>query len=280
VSPLSDWKRWQRTGVTHAFGDAMLRVGGLKGFADGSLGSTTAWFHEPYLDAPGTTGLASDEIPKMYENVSGADKAGLQIMIHAIGDRGNDEILKVYERVARENGAKDRRFRIEHAQHLNPALIKKFAGLNVIASMQPFHAIDDGRWAWKRLDQKRLNGTYAFRSLLDSKVRLAFGTDWFVAPLNPMFGVYAAVTRRTFDNKNPGGWIPGQKITVEEAVRAYTMGSAYAEHQENVKGSITPGKLADMIILSDNIFQIDPVKIEKTLVLQTLVDGEIVFTRK
>ncbi len=167
VSTLSDWQRWQRTGVTHAFGSEMLRVGGLKGFADGSLGSTTAWFYEPYLDAPKSFGLASDEIPQMYERVSGADKANLQIMIHAIGDRANDEILKIYERVIAENGAKDRRFRIEHAQHLNESLIKRFASDKVIASMQPFHAIDDGRWAWKRLDEKRLKGTYAFRTLLD-----------------------------------------------------------------------------------------------------------------
>ncbi len=280
VSTLSDWQRWNNAGVRYAFGSEMLRVGGLKGFADGSLGSTTAWFYQPYLDDPKSTGLASDEIPKMYENVSGADKAGLQIMIHAIGDRGNDEILKIYERVEKENGTKDRRFRIEHAQHLNADLIGRFASGKIIASMQPFHAIDDGRWAWKRLDEKRLKGTYAFRSLLDNGAVLAFGTDWYVAPLNPMFGIYAATTRRTLDDKNPGGWIPEQKIPVEETVKAYTAGSAFAEFQENVKGTISIGKLADFVILSDDIFTINPNDIRNTQVLTTVVDGKIIFEKK
>ncbi|HZH33623.1 MAG TPA: amidohydrolase, partial [Pyrinomonadaceae bacterium] len=208
VSTLSDWQRWEKTGVRRAFGSEMLRVGGLKGFADGSLGSTTAWFYEPYLDAPNSTGLAADEMPRLGENAAGADKAGLQIMIHAIGDRANDEVLKVFERIERENGERDRRFRIEHAQHLNENLIKRFASGKVTASMQPYHAIDDGRWAWKRLDEKRLKGTYAFRSLIDSGATLAFGSDWFVAPLDPILGIYAAVTRRTLDDKNPNGWVP------------------------------------------------------------------------
>jgi len=277
VSTLSDWQRWQRTGVRRAFGSEMLRVGGLKGFADGSLGSTTAWFYEPYLDAPKSNGLASDEIPKMYDNVSGADKTDLQVMIHAIGDRANDEILKVYERVERENGTRDRRFRIEHSQHLTADLIKRFAAHRVVASMQPYHAIDDGRWAWKRLDEKRLKGTYAFRSLLDSGATLAFGSDWFVAPLNPILGIYAATTRRTLDDKNPNGWLPEQKITVEEAVKAYTFGSAYAEFQENAKGTITIGKLADLVILSDDIFTMNPNDIGKTKVLTTVVDGKLIY---
>jgi predicted amidohydrolase YtcJ len=201
-------------------------------------------------------------------------------MIHAIGDRGNDEILKIYERVEKENGAKDRRFRIEHAQHLNEGLIKRFASNKIIASMQPFHAIDDGRWAWKRLDERRLKGTYAFRSLLDSGAVLAFGTDWYVAPLNPMFGIYAATTRRTLDDKNPSGWIPEQKISVEETVRAYTYGSAYAEFQENVKGTLSVGKLADFVILSDDIFTINPNEIRNAKVLTTIVDGKVVYEAK
>ena len=280
VSPLAGWKRWQNAGVSRAFGSPMLRVGGLKGFADGSLGSTTAWFYEPYLDDPKTCGLASDEMPMVYDNVSGADKAGLQVMIHAIGDRANDEILKTYERVTAENGKRDRRFRIEHAQHLNDGLIKRFASGGVIASMEPYHAIDDGRWAWKRLDQKRLEGTYAFRSLTEAGAVIAFGTDWFVAPLNPMWSVYAAVTRRTLDGKNPLGWIPKQKLTVEETVRAYTHGSAYAEFQENEKGTLAPGMLADFIIVSDDIFAISPEKIWDVTVLTTVVDGRVVFERK
>ncbi len=279
-SPLSNYSRWQTTGVRFAFGDAMLRVGCLKGYADGSLGSTTAWFFEPYLDAPSSTGLASDEIPKMAEMIANADKAGLQIYIHAIGDRANATVLDNFAKAEQSNGARDRRFRIEHAQHLRQEDIRRFGAQKVVASMQPFHIIDDGRWAWKRLDEKRLKGTYAFRALLDSGAVLAFGSDSPVAPLNPLFGVYAAVTRRTLDDKNPNGWIPEQKISVEETVRAFTWGSAYAEFQENVKGTIEPGKLADFVVLSEDIFSIDPVKIRDVRVFVTVVDGKVVHQVK
>jgi predicted amidohydrolase YtcJ len=280
VSPLPSWERLASTGVRANFGSAMLRIGGLKGFADGSLGSTTAFFFEPYQDAPNTHGLAGDEMfPEgaMLERVRRADRAGLQVMIHAIGDRANDSILSIYEKVGRENGDRDRRFRIEHAQHLRREDIPRFGRDRVIVSMQPYHAIDDGRWAVKRIGKERAKATYAFRSLLDSGATLAFGTDWTVAPLNPLLSIYAAVTRRTLDNKNPNGWVPEQKITVEEAVRAYTTGSAYAEFQENVKGSITPGKLADLVLLSSDIFKIDPREIERVKVLMTIMDGVIVF---
>ncbi len=279
-SPLSDYARWQKTGVRHAFGSDWLRVGCLKGYSDGSLGSTTAWFFAPYLDAPTTSGLASDEIPKMLENIRNADKSDLQINIHAIGDKANDTILSDYEKIAAENGAKDRRFRIEHAQHLRMEDIKRFGELKVVASMQPFHLADDGRWAHKRLDAPRLKGTYAFRTILDTGGKLAFGTDWYVAPLNPLLGVQAAVTRQTLDGKNPNGWIPEQKITVEETIYAYTMGSAYAEYQENVKGSISIGKLADFVILSDDIFTMNPNDINKVKVLKTIVDGKVVYESK
>lgn len=280
VSTLGDWQRWQRTGVRYAFGSDWLRVGGLKGFIDGSLGSTTAWFYKPYLDDPKTVGLPLDEMPNIKKLVSGADKANLQIMVHAIGDRANDEILKIYEDVAKENGAKERRFRIEHSQHLSPDAIKNFGRQKVIASMQPFHAIDDGRWAHKRLDAERLKGTYAFRSLLDNGAVLAFGTDWFVAPLNPMLGIYAAVTRRTLDDKNPNGWLPEQKISVEEAVRAYTVGSSFAEFQEDEKGTLANKMLADFVILSDDIFTINPVEIQNVKVLTTIVAGKVVYQAK
>ncbi len=279
-STLGDYKRWERTGVRAAFGDAMLRVGCLKGYADGSLGSTTAWLFEPYLDDPKTTGLPSDEITKTPELVLGADKAGLQVNIHAIGDKANATILDIYERTTAANGARDRRFRIEHSQHLRQEDIKRFGSLKVVASMQPFHIIDDGRWAWKRLDEKRLKGTYAFRTLLDTGAVLAFGSDSPVAPLNPLFGVYAAVTRRTLDDKNPNGWIPEQKISVDETVRAFTWGSAYGEFQEKVKGTLEPGKLADFVILSDDIFTMDATKIGGVTVIMTVMDGRVVFEKK
>jgi hypothetical protein len=280
VSPLPDWQRWQRAGVRAAFGNAMLRVGGLKGFADGSLGSTTAYFFEPYNDSPDTRGLAGEQMPMMEKNVLNADKAGLQIMIHAIGDRANDEILKIYEKTIATNGERDRRFRIEHAQHIRLQDIKRFGADKVIASMQPYHCIDDGRWAEKRIGQERAKGTYAFRSLLDSGAVLAFGSDWTVAPLNPLFGIYAAVTRRTLDGKNPNGWVPEQKITVEETVRAYTVGSAYAELQEKIKGQIAVGMLADIVMLDKDIFTIKPEDLDKAKVLLTIVDGRVVYERK
>lgn len=280
VTPLTAWERLARTGVRAHFGNDMLRIGGLKGFADGSLGSTTAFFYNPYNDSPETSGLAGDEMfPEgaMLSRVLDADRAGLQIMIHAIGDRANDQILSIFEKVTNENGERDRRFRIEHAQHLRAEDLPRFGRLKVIASMQPYHAIDDGRWAEKRIGHERAKTTYAFRSLLDSGATLAFGTDWTVAPLDPMLAIYAAVTRRTLDGKNPNGWVPEQKISVEEAVRAYTVGSAYAEFAEQVKGTITPGRLADLVILSRDIFRIDPNEIEKVTVRMTIIDGRVVY---
>jgi predicted amidohydrolase YtcJ len=278
---LANWKSLADVGVRAAFGGPMLRMGTLKGYADGSLGSRTAWFFEPYHDDPQTSGLPrADVLTTMKTDVANADKNGLQVMIHAIGDRSNATILDIYESVSREDGARDRRFRIEHSQHLRLEDIPRFAKLGVIASMQPVHLTDDGRWAGNRLDDKRLKGAYAFRTLLDTGAHLAFGTDWAVAPLNPLFGIYAAVTRQTTDGKNPNGWIPDQKITVDEAVRCYTSGSAYAEFQENVKGTLEVGRLADMIIISDDIFTIDPVKISEARVLTTIVDGKVVYQTK
>lgn len=280
VWPLPSWERLAATGVRAAFGSAMLRTGGLKGFADGSLGSTTALFFDAYLDAPETCGIPSDEMfpaGAMLERVRGADQAGLQVLIHAIGDRANEEILSLYEQVEKETSDRDRRFRIEHAQHLRSQDIQRFARNRVIASMQPSHAIDDGRWAEKRIGADRATTTYAFRSLLDSGATLAFGTDWTVAPLNPLLTIYAAVTRRTPDGKHPAGWVPEQRISVAEAVHAYTVGSAFAEFQENEKGTISPGKLADLVVLSHDIFKIDPVEIERVGVTMTIMDGRVVY---
>jgi predicted amidohydrolase YtcJ len=208
-----------------------------------------------------------------------ADAAGLQLAIHAIGDKANATILDMFARLVQANGPRDRRLRIEHAQHFRAADIPRMHAQRVIASMQPYHAIDDGRWAEKRIGPERAQGTYAFRSLLDAGAVLAFGSDWFVAPMEPLMGIYAAVTRRTLDGAHPGGWVPEQKIGVADAVRAYTAGSAYAEFQETVKGTLAPGMLADLVVLSDDIFAIDPVAIADAKVDLTLLGGRIVYRR-
>lgn len=269
-----------RIGVRHAFGGPYLRIGALKAYADGSLGSSTAYFFEPFSNQPDNRGLLSDEmhpVSLMQDRMLKADAAGLQICTHAIGDQGISTILDLYGEVVKAHGESDRRFRIEHAQHMAAKDFDRFAQLHVIASVQPYHAIDDGRWAEERIGRDRASRTYAFRTFLNHGVRLAFGTDWNVAPLNPMLGLYAAVTRATLDGKTPNGWFPEQKLTVAEAVEAYTMGSAYAEFQENDKGSITAGKLADMVLLSDDVFSIDPAKIRDVKVMTTFVGGKIVW---
>ena len=279
-TPMSQWKRQADMVARHGKGDDWLRLGGLKAFVDGSLGSTTALFFEPFSDASGTSGLmVDDNIPegKLKQNIKAADKAGLQCSIHAIGDKANNILLNYFEEVARDNGPRDRRFRIEHAQHLLPGDIPRFAKLGVIASMQPYHAIDDGRWAEKRIGPVRIKTTYAFRSLLDSGATLVFGSDWFVAPLSPILGIHAAVTRQTIDGKNPGGWVPEQKVSVEEAVRAYTLSGAYAEFAERDKGTLDVGKMADVVVLSQDIFRINPDEIQKTGVVYTIVGGRVVY---
>jgi predicted amidohydrolase YtcJ len=216
----------------------------------------------------------------MLKRVAAADKAGLHVMIHAIGDEANKVILDLYQHVAEKNGTRDRRFRIEHAQHLRPSEIKRFGSQKVIASMQPYHCADDGRWCDKRIGPERAKGTYAFRTLLDTGALLAFGTDWPVAPLNPLESLKAAVTRQTLDGRNPDGWVPEQKITLEEAVRAYTVGSAIAEFQEEVKGMLLPGKLADVVMLDRDIFQVDPAKLDQVKVAMTIVAGKVVWEAK
>jgi predicted amidohydrolase YtcJ len=281
--PLPEWKRLASGGLMADFGDEKLQVGALKGFADGSLGSSTAWFVEPYSDMPDNYGIPSEELvhaKQMYENIRDADAVGLQIAIHAIGDRANNTILNFYEQLAGENGARDRRVRIEHAQHLLPSDISRFGKLHVIASVQPYHCIDDGRWAEKRIGIQRSATTYAFRSLLSAGAAVAFGSDWPVAPISPLMGIYAATTRRTLDGKYPDGWVPAEKISVAQAVHGYTAASAYASLEEGRKGSIEAGKLADMVVLSQDIFGIDPVEIQNTKVDLTIFDGRVVYERK
>lgn len=277
--PLRQWDRLAALGVRAGFGSARLRIGAVKAFADGSLGSGTAWFFEDYTDEPGNRGLATDEMQPpgaLLERALAVDAAGLQLAIHAIGDRANAEILDLFEAVIRRNGTRDRRARIEHAQHLRPADLARFGRLGVIASMQPYHCADDGRWAERRLGADRCRSAYAFRSLTDRGAILAFGSDWTVAPLDPMTGIAAAVTRRTLDGRHPDGWFPEQRLTVEETVRAYTVGSAFAEFQEHAKGTVTVGKLADLVLLDRDLFTIPAPEIESARVLATLMDGRVV----
>ena len=279
----TDWRDQAKVGIRHAWGSTYLRLGAVKGYADGSLGSRTAYMFEPFTDDPGNRGLLSDEMhppSAMRDRLMQADAAGLQLRVHAIGDRAISMMLDIFADIEKAHGYHDQRFAIEHAQHMAQKDFDRFAKLQVIASMQPYHAIDDGRWAEGRLGHDRARYSYAWRSFLDHGVTLAFGTDWPVAPLDPIQGLYAAVTRATLDGKNPGGWIPEEKITLPEAVEAYTMGAAFAEFQEREKGSIRPGKLADMVILSDNIFDLKPEAIRNVKVRTTIMGGKIVYNRQ
>lgn len=276
-TPLSAWKRLADEVKSQGRGDEWLRIGGLKGFVDGSLGSHTAAFLAPFSDAPKDSGLLVNTVEDLEAWTVAADRAGLQVAVHAIGDRAIRLQLDVFERTAKANGPRDRRFRIEHSQHIEPADIPRYAALGVIASMQPYHCIDDGRWAERVIGARRSETTYAFRSLLDAGSKPAFGSDWFVAPPTPLEGIYAAVTRRTLDGKNPDGWVPQQKITVEEALRAYTIDAAYAGFGDKDMGSIEPGKLADLVVIARDLFTMPPDEVSTAGVSATIVGGKVVY---
>ena len=277
--PLGDWRRMADTLRAAGAGDDWLRVAGVKGYVDGSLGSTTALFYQPYNDAPETSGLMVTPEDSLRAWIGGADSAGLQVVVHAIGERANGLLLSTFDSVGRAHGPKDRRFRIEHAQHLRRGDLSRLARSGVIASMQPYHAIDDGRWAEKRIGPERIKTTYAFRTLLDQGGRLAFGSDWTVAPIDPLLGIYAAVTRRTLDGKHPGGWVPEEKITVEEALRAYTASNAYGVFAERTRGKLAPGYLADVVLLDRDLTAIPPEEIERAGIRYTVVGGKVVFSK-
>ncbi|HSA55183.1 MAG TPA: amidohydrolase, partial [Gemmatimonadaceae bacterium] len=277
--PLASWERLRDTVAARGRGDDWLRIGALKGFVDGSLGSHTAAMFEGFTDAPGDRGLFVNTEADLYAWTSGADQAGLHVLVHAIGDRAISTQLDIFDRVARENGPRDRRFRIEHAQHIAPEDFPRFAALGVVASMQPYHAIDDGRWADRVIGPERAKGTYAFRTLLDSGATIAFGSDWFVAPPTPLEGIYAAVTRRTLDERRPDGWVPEQKITVEEALRAYTAAGAFASFDEARKGVLAPGRLADLVLIDRDLTRTPPEQLRDARVRLTMVGGRVVFER-
>lgn len=279
--PIGQHKELAAVGVEANFGNDFVRIGGVKGFMDGSLGSSTAKMFAPYEGNPNNTGVYVTPPDTMRALVRSADAAGLNVCVHAIGDEANATLLDIFAEVAKQNGNRDRRFRIEHVQHLRPADYGRFKELGVIASMQPFHVIDDGRWAEGRIGAKRCASSYAYRSLLDAGAKLAFGSDWPVAPLDPIAGIDAAVNRRTLDGKHPKGWFPEQRITVAEAVQAYTQGSAFAAGQENNKGTLTPGKLADFVVLSRDIFDAKATgPLTDAKVVLTIVGGQVVYQRR
>ena len=278
--PLSDWEKLAEIIKKDGRGDDWVRWGGLKALADGSLGSRTALFHRPYDDQPGTHGIRVNTLENLRQWVTQADQHNLNVSLHAIGDEANDDVLDLYRDIAKANGPRDRRFRIEHAQHLTPSAIPRFAQQQIIASVQPYHAIDDGRWAIQRVGAERLKGTYAFKSLIDSGAHVCFGSDWPVAPFAPITGMAAAVLRQTIDGANPGGWMPEQRISVEQSLVAYTAQNAYAGFQEDRLGCIKPGYLADLVVIDKDLLKIDPQQITSAKVLRTIVDGKERFVAK
>ena len=278
--PLDSWRAVADTVRRDAGADHQwVKIGGLKGYMDGSAGSRTAYFFEPYSDSAGYRGLLQHSEADMRRWIGNADSAGLQVAVHAIGDRANAILLSIYDSVARAHGPRDRRFRVEHAQHLRPQDIPLFGRLGVIASMQPYHAIDDGRWAEQRIGPVRIKTTYAFRTLLATGATLAFGSDWTVAPLDPLLGVSAAVSRRTLDGKHPEGWVPEQKLAVDEALRAYTAGDAFATFDERTRGALAPGYDADLVVLDRDLFTLPADSLDQARVRYTIVGGRVVYER-
>jgi len=248
----------------------------IKLYADGALGSRGAYLKAPYLDDPGNYGLQRHPFNELYEMVLNADQAGFQIGIHAIGDAAISEVLDVYEKLAVEYPRGDRRWRIEHSQIMDSSDFKRYQELGVIASMQPSHAITDMHWAPRRIGD-RVRYAYAWRSFLDHQVQLAFGTDWPVEPLNPMIGIYAAITRQDTTGYPPQGWYPEERLSVGEAIRAYTFGSAFAAKNESWSGTLQMGRVADFVILDRDIFQVPPAEVLQTRVIATYLNGEPVY---
>ena len=267
-------------GIHTGFGDDWLRIGGVKLFADGSMGSGTAAFFAPYADDPSTAGLLIQPADVLETQMLAADAAGFQLVVHAIGDKANASVLDILERLQKTRVRADRRARIEHAQVVRDADKARFAAAGVIASIQPSHCIDDMRWAEKRIGHARSAEAYDFKSFVAAGVRIAFGTDWYVEPLDPMLGLYAAVTRQFPDGTPEGGWFPEERLTLPQAIEFYTAGSAYAEFADTRKGRLKPGYLADLVVLSKNLFEIQPREILTTKPVLTVVGGRISYEGK
>ena len=276
--PLAQWRQLANLGVQAEFGSDWIRIGGLKGFIDGSLGSSTAKMFQPYRHEPSSVGVYVTPPGTLRDQIRDAQAAGLGVAVHAIGDQGNADMLDIFAEVPAGPVTGATR-RIEHAQILRRQDYPRFKQHQVFASMQPFHIIDDGRWAEGRIGAERCGSSYACRSLLDAGATLAFGSDWPVAPLSPLLGIDAAVNRRTLDGKHPGGWFPEQAITVEEAVRAYTLGSAKAAARDRDLGTLSIGKWADLVMLTDDIFS--PAfkeRLQTARVKMTIAGGKVVYT--
>jgi predicted amidohydrolase YtcJ len=256
-----------------------LRFGYLKAFIDGTIGSGTALMFEPFSDNPSTSGLAMMPYEEFEKMVLAADKAGFQIGVHAIGDKGNNWVLNAYEKAQKENGKRDSRHRVEHAQTLVQTDIPRFAELGVIPSMQPTHCITDKNFCEKRIGKERAKGAYAWKSLEKTGAKLAFGTDYQVEPLNPMEGLYAAVTRKDRLGEDGDGWFPEEKLTMENAINYYTLGAAYSQFMEGRKGILKKGYLADIVITDKNLLSIPENEIMKTKIDYTIVGGKIVYSR-
>ena len=266
--------------IEHNFGSDKLKIGSMKAFADGSLGSNTGWFFEPYNDEPDTSGLAMEKMQdgRLKEWMLECDRNKLQLSIHAIGDRAVSELIDIAETMKNGNAPWDRRFRIEHAQHIRQEDIKRCADLDIIVSAQPYHLFYDGDYLEKKLGEKRVKDSYTFNSFIKSNVKLCFGSDWSVVSLNPMTGIYAAVKRNSLNGKNEAGIVPEEKISVEEAVKCYTINGAYAAYAEDKLGSLEPGKLADLVVLNENIFEIDLDQLINVSINLTVFNGEIVHS--
>ena len=269
----------EKAGLTTGLGDDWIRLGALKILSDGSMGSGTAAFFDPYTDDPKTSGLLLYPVPELERLVREADAAGFQLAVHAIGDRANSLVLDAFEKAAAANPPRERRFRIEHAQVVRKADLARYQRLGVIASIQPSHGIDDMRWAERRIGKERARESYNIRSFTAAGIPVAFGTDWFVEPLDPRLGLYAAITRERPEGGPPGGWFPEEKISLEEALDLYTRGSAYAEFAEKEKGTLAPGMLADLVVFADDLFRVAPRQILTTPVDLTVAGGRVVFDR-